>query len=133
VADEAQLVRFVAQLLFREYAFFRSDDGGAGGAAPPTRGAESDVMYAWALCEPLVTRRAVLSRRFDLSSYAAGRLGLGPVRTSAGAATYGHGIDRPLAAGTIARRLRKLARDPKRFLEESRVPSLRWLGRRIPR
>lgn len=77
----------------------------------------------------LCTRRASLDRRFDRSSYAAARLGLDG-RDRAGSDGYG-AVARPEAG--LARRLRKLTRDPRQFLEESRFGPLRWLGRRLPR
>lgn len=75
----------------------------------------------------LVARRARLSARFDTSSYAAGRLGIADVADPA----FGHGLNRPRATGDWRRRLRKLTRDPRQFLVDSRIPALRRLGRRL--
>ncbi len=109
---------FVAWLLRYRYSFF----------------GDGDLQYTMSFRTQLWTRRAALSHRFDLASYAAGRLCVGSLpareRQSVGGG-YGHGLDRPLAQGDVRRRLAKLARDPKRFLEESRFPALRWVGRRL--
>ncbi len=75
----------------------------------------------------LCSRRAVLDRRFDRSSYAAARLGIDGRDRADG---YG-AVARPEAG--LARRMRKLTRDPRQFLEESRFGPFRWLGRRLPR
>lgn len=64
-------------------------------------------------------------RGFKEDCYAAARLGLGRPQSMADEVEAGR------AKGNMERRVRKLIRDPKRYLEESRYRSLRRIGKRI--
>ena len=107
---EVAFERFVACLIFSRYAFC---------ASSPTGG--HDLVYVWNHGNRIATTRAALICPANQRSYVAARLVLNGDENGVG----------NLAESRLGNRLRKLARNPKRFLRDSRFSSLRWIARNV--
>jgi len=155
--NDADVRSVVAWLLFRKYSFFKAEsvlrDFGHRKAHDYRNLRFYHFNFEGAHASHL---RARVTRPFDTSSYASGRLGVRilprseevsepvpgqsrpapapePPRPTIAAATgagsgNGRRHQKGNSKGGIGRKLRKLQKDPRRFFGDSRHAPLRWLG-----
>lgn len=127
--NESGLIRYFAWLLFRKYSFMHADTVMKENRHRFIHNYSNFRVYSFT--HGGVSRhflRSSIDKRFAERSYASGHLGIVSRDNSQLApALFLLGVKTKY----LYKRLRKLFRDPKRFLANSRYPVFRWLARLV--